>query len=62
MKILLFLGALADSAVFWTLLYLGAEKLFDGSTYEGCALICTCVVYQRAWKAEMLNLRMGKSQ
>lgn len=54
--LLIVVGFLADSIVFWWLLVAAYPRLVDGSNiYEGCALVVTAVMWQRHGKEGMLR-------
>lgn len=55
MKLIILLAKLADSFVFWFLMYQSYLSFENDKILEMCALICTAVFYQRAWKADILN-------
>lgn len=52
MKFLLFLGFVADQLLFICLLGFGIKQLLLGQFIDASALICTSVVFQRAWKGK----------
>ena len=49
------IGKILDSMTFIALFVYGAWHLCQNNVYEGCALLCTAVFWQRAWKADMLQ-------
>lgn len=54
-KLLLFIAQLIDSATFWWLIIYGYIQLWNGLTFEACALICTGVFWQRFEKEKILQ-------
>jgi hypothetical protein len=60
MKFILIIAQLADSLTFWWLMILGYIFLYRGDVLSASALICTAVFYQRAWKAELLKMKLEK--
>ncbi len=55
MKTLIILAKLADSFIFWFLMYQSYVNFSNDKIFEMCALLCTAVFYQRAWKADILQ-------
>jgi len=65
MKHIIFLGAFADMLIFAWLLISGLVHLWNWNAFEASALVIAAVMYQRAWKAELLRkiaeLKKGSS-
>jgi len=53
MKLLILLASTIDLFIFLFLMYLAYLSLQDEKLYEMCALICTAVFWQRAWKEDI---------
>lgn len=55
MRFLFLIAKIADSFVFWFLMYQSFLQFNNDKIFEMCALICTAVFWQRAWKSDILN-------
>jgi hypothetical protein len=60
--VLQYIATVADNITFAWLMFLGYEQLYQGNYTPACLLIITAVVWQRAWKVDMLKYFEGKGK